>query len=201
MENHFNDRKSSVQQWLLKIAAVLVFVVIGIFGYMVWEAIHVGDSEQKETKPSELPRMANQPPKKESIAPPPPPSYAPDAPVLEQARKALRAGITPEEALALAMSLPESPERADAAFLLLEYAADSGNAKAALVVARYYDPTDNAASGTIRKNAEIAFERYKEALAGGQQKAKIHLAQLRRWVEEQAGQGSYEARELLNAWR
>jgi hypothetical protein len=121
--------------------------------------------------------------------------------VLEKARKALREGITPEAALALANSLPVSPERADAAFLLLEFAADSRNAEAALAVARYYDPTDKTPSGTIRKNPETAYGWYTEALAGGQENAKTRLAQLRSWVEEQANQGSYEARELLNTWR
>jgi hypothetical protein len=145
--------------------------------------------------------MANLPPKKEAIPTPPPPSYTPDAPVLEQARKALREGITPAEAVVLAGSLPESPERADAAFLLLEYAADSGHAEAALAVGRYYDPTDKEPSGTIRKNPETAYVWYRDALTGGQEKARPHLAELRRWVEEQAKEGSFEARELLNAWR
>jgi TPR repeat protein len=97
--------------------------------------------------------------------------------------------------------LPESPETADAAFLLLEYAADSGLAEAALAVARYYDPTDKEPSGTIRKNAEISYGWYMEALAGGQDGAKARLTQLRSWVEKQAKEGSLEARELLNTWR
>jgi hypothetical protein len=79
--------------------------------------------------------------------------------------------------------------------------ARNGNAEAALAVARYYDPTDKAPSGTIRKNPETAYGWYTEALAGGQENAKTRLAQLRSWVEEQANQGSYEARELLHTWR
>ena len=145
--------------------------------------------------------MANLPPKKEAIPPPPPPTYEPDAPVLEQARKALREGITPEDAVIMARSLPESPEKADAAFLLLEYAADSGNAEAALAVARYYDPTDKDPSGTIRKNAETSYGWYLEASAGGQDDAGARLDRLRSWVEEQANQGSVEARELLKSWQ
>jgi TPR repeat protein len=110
-------------------------------------------------------------------------------------------GITPEAALALAKSLPESPERADAAFLLLEFAADAGNPEAALAVGRYYDPTDETPSGTIRKNPETAYGWYRDALKGGQENAKANLAQLHSWVEKQAGEGSHEARELLNNWR
>jgi hypothetical protein len=194
--------KSRERLWILLIAAVAGLVVIILAGYIVWQSLRVEeDVKPKETRKVELPRMANLPPKKEAIPTPPPPSYTPDAPVLEQARQALRDGLTPEEAVALAGSLPESPERADAAFLLLEYAADSGHAEAALAVGRYYDPTDKEPSGTIRKNPETAYVWYQDALTGGQEKAKNHLAELRRWVEAQAQNGSFEARELLNAWR
>ena len=196
----FNE-KSPERLWIVVISGIVGLVVLVVAGYLVWQSFQVDEVKPKEAQKPELPRMANLPPKKEAIPPPPPPSYTPDAPVLEKARKALREGITPEAALALAKALPESPERRDAAFLLLEFAADSGNAEAALAVARYYDPTDKAPSGTIRKNPETAYGWYTEALAGGQKTAKTRLAQLRSWVEEQANQGSYEARELLNDWR
>lgn len=196
----FNE-KSPERLWIVVISGIVGLVVLVVAGYLVWQSFQVDEVKPKEAQKPELPRMANLPPKKEAIPQPPPPSYTPDAPVLEKARKALREGITPEAALALAIALPESPEQKDAAFLLLEFAADSGNAEAALAVAYYYDPTDKAPSGTIRKNPETAYGWYTEALAGGQENAKIRLAQLRSWVEEQANQGSYEARELLNIWR
>jgi hypothetical protein len=173
--------KSRPSVGIVLLAGIIGLTVLVAAGYFIWKAFQVDELKPKEAQTSQLPRMANLPPKKEVIPTPPPPSYTPDAPVLEKARKALREGITPEAALALANSLPDSPERVDAAFLLLEFAADSGNAEAALAVARYYDPT--------------------EALEGGQKNAEPRLAQLRSWVEERANQGSYEARELLNAWR
>lgn len=144
--------------------------------------------------------MANLPPKPKPTPPPPPPTYPPDAPVLEQVRKALGEGIDPAKAVILAKSLPESPERADAVFLLLEYAADSGNTEAALAVASYYDPAYEGPSGSIHKNPEIAYEWYQEALDGGEKLAENHLAELRRWVEEQAAKGSRDALELLKRW-
>ena len=193
--------KSRERLWIVVLAGIVGLVVIVVAGYLVWNSFQADEVKPVEVQKPELPRMANLPPKKEAIPPPPPPSYTPDAPVLEKVRKALREGITPEEALTMAHSLPESPERADAAFLLLEFAADSGNAEAALEVARYYDPTDKAPSGTIRKNPETAYNWYSDALSGGQENAKIHLDQLRSWVEAQAQQGSSEARELLNTWR
>lgn len=193
--------KSRERLWILVIGGIIGFVVLVVAGYLVWKSFQVEKPVPKEAQKPELPRMANLPPKKEAIPPPPPPSYTPEAPLLEQARKALRDGISPTDAVAMAKSLPDSPERADAAFLLLEYAADSGNAEAALAVARYYDPTDKEPSGTIRKNPETAYDWYREALKGGQEKAKNHLAQLRSWVAAQADGGDQEARELLKTWR
>jgi len=194
--------KSRERLWIIVIVGIVGLVVLLVGGYLVWQSFQPDEVQPKVVeKKTELPRMANLPPKKEAIPPPPPPSYTPDAPVLEKARQALRDGITPEEALAMAKSLPESPEKADAAFLLLEYAADSGISEAALAVARYYDPTDKEPSGTIRKNAETSYGWYLEAMADGQDDAKTRLAQLRSWVEEQANAGSLEARELLDTWR
>ena len=193
--------KSRERLWILVIGGIIGIVVLVVAGYLVWKSFQVERPEPRETQKPELPRMANLPPKKETIPPPPPPSYTPEAPLLEQARKALKEGISPAEAVAMARSLPDSPERADAAFLLLEYAADSGNPEAALAVARYYDPTDKEPSGTIRKNPETAYNWYREALTGGQEKAKSRLAQLRSWVAEQADGGDPQARELLKIWR
>ena len=103
--------------------------------------------------------------------------------------------------MALAKSLPDKPERADAAFILLEYAAEAGHAEAALMVARYFDPTDTQDSGTIIKDSEAAFEWYQAALSGGQQQAENHLSGLKQWLENEALQGSAEARELLKNWQ
>jgi hypothetical protein len=191
--------------WVILIAFILAASIITLGGYSIIKKF--GKSVSNESAPtgkkavkSALPRMANLPPKKIAIEPPPPPSYQPDAPVLEQARTALREGITPGDAVLLARSLPESPERSDAAFLLLEYAAESGNAEAAEQVARYYDPSDETPSGTIQKNPEIAYEWYKKASDGGQD-TREQLNRLHRWVELQAKQGSKEARLLLKNWQ
>jgi TPR repeat protein len=187
--------------WSTLIAIVLGAAIISSGAYYLFRASGKSSptaTGQKPEKPA-LPRMANLPPKKAAIEPPPPPSYQPDAPLLEQARDQLRDGIAPDDAVALASSLPESPERADAAFLLLEYAADSGNALAAELVGSYYDPTAETPSGTIRKNPETAYDWYQKAADGGQD-TELQLKRLRRWVEEQAEQGSREARLLLNNW-
>lgn len=186
-------------------ACAVVGILFGAIAAYIYqqasrESGPVVKQQPEENTKTQLPRMANLPAKKITITPPPP-SYPVDAPVLEQARKALSEDISPEKALSLAKSLPESAEQADAAFLLLEYAAENDNSEAALIVARYYDPTDNMPSGTIRKNPESAYRWYQEALAGGQEEARSQLASLRQWVEERANKGSHEASQLLKNWR
>jgi TPR repeat protein len=192
--------------WILMTAMVLCVFVVVLCVYLIWIKAHKSTSlkpvpsEKKEAK-SSMPRMANLLEKKPMIELPTPPTYPPDAPVLEQARSSLKEGISSDEAVSLAKSLPKSPERADAAFLLFEYAAETGNGEAAKYVARYYDPTDDFPSGTIRKNPEIAYDWYQKALAGGHEDVQLNMAKLRTWVEEQASQGSNEARQLLKDWR
>jgi len=171
---------------------------------VIWAGYWLFKDHGKETLPPApslpLPKMANLPRKKPEIKPPPKPTYAPDAPVLQQARQALREGIAPAEALAMATALPEKPERADAAFLLLEYAAESGNAEAAMAVGEYYDPSLDQPSGSIRKNPAHAFEWYQIALAGGHTEARNRLTNLRRWVVASAENGSADAQALLETW-
>ena len=110
-------------------------------------------------------------------------------------------GIGPSEAVTLAKSFPDKPESPDAAFLLLEYAAELGNAEAALAVGQFYDPSYEGPSGTIRKNPETAYEWYQEALAGGNEKAKDRLSVLRKWLQDRMDQAGAGYGELLNKWR
>ena len=198
------DYNGQRRRWFLK-ATVTVLVLIIAAG--IWYFIRSrsqGTTPQtglgRQAPPKELPRMANLPPP-ESVPLPPTPSYGPNAPVIEQARKALREGIDPAGAVALSKTLPESPERPDAAFLLLEYAADEGNAEAALAVALYYDPTYDGPSGTIQKNQETAYEWYRTALAGGQKDAQKYLDNLQKSVKKQATGGSKKAQALLKRWQ
>ena len=200
MYYNLNNRRSREYWWVVTIAVIVGSVVIVIGGYLVWKATHVDDSKKKEAKPSELPRMANQP-SPQKVPKPVTPLYSSDAPLLEQVRKALSEGINPDGAVALAKSLPNKPEKADAAFILLEYAAEAGNAEAALEVGRYFDPTFKGESGTIIKDPYSAYEWYQLAFSKGRQEAQNHLSDLRQWVEKQAAQGSKQARELLNSWR
>ena len=207
MENYPNS-KNRGRWWLIAIIVVLGLTVSVLGGYLVWTSVRTENTKIPATgsigveveKPPELPRMANQPPK---IKAPEPitPSYAPDAPLLEQVREAMRKGIDPDSALAMAKSLPDQPERADAAFILLEYAAEAEIGEAALEVGRYFDPTYAGDSGTIVKDPEVAHDWYQLALSQGLLEADVHLSNLKQWVTKQAAEGSYKARQLLKNWQ
>jgi hypothetical protein len=192
-----NRNRGDAYIWMAITAIALIVVAGG--GYWLFK------DHGKETLPPapapSLPKMANLPSKGPEINPPPKPTYTPDAPVLEQARQALREGITPADAFDMAATLPDKPERADAAFLLLEYAAESGHAEAAMAVGEYYDPSLDLPSGSIRKSPTRAFEWYQTALAGGHAESKNRLGGLRRWVVASAEKGSVDAQELLKNWR
>jgi hypothetical protein len=195
---NFDDQEPRTQWWIIITVAIVITVVVG--GYFAWRGSRQAVPTKETAEPTKLPRMANLPPKEEAPKPVPPP-YSTDAPLLEQVREAMRKGIDPEDAVSLAKSLPQKPERADAAFILLEYAAEAGHAEAALIVARYYDPTSIDDSGTIIKDPAAAYEWYQVALSGGQLEAQNHLSDLRQWVQKKAAQGSREARELLTSWQ
>jgi TPR repeat protein len=207
VENYLNN-KNRERWWIITIIVVIGLAVIVFGGYLVWNSVRTekvkiqakGKVEGEVEKPRELPRMANLPPK---IKTPEPitPSYTPDAPLLEQVREAMRKGIDPDGALAMAKSLPDKPERADAAFILLEYAAEAENGEAALEVALYFDPTYAGDSGTIVKDPEVAYDWYQLALSQGLLEAEIHLSNLKQWVAKQAAEGSYKERELLRNWQ
>jgi hypothetical protein len=195
---NFDDEGPRTRWWILITAAIAITVLVG--AYFVWRGSKPVVAPEETAEPTKLPRMANLPPKQEAPKPAPPP-YSPDAPLLEQVREAMKAGIDPQAAVVLAKSLPQKPERADAAFILLEYAAEAGHAEAALIVARYFDPTATDDSGTIIKDPEAAYEWYQAALSGGRAEAQNHLSDLRQWVQKEAAQGSREAREVLTNWQ
>jgi hypothetical protein len=196
--NNFDDQEPRTRWWILITVAIVITVVASFF--LAWRGSKEAVPTKQTAEPTKLPRMANLPPKEEAPKPVPPP-YSPDAPLLEQVRKVMRKGIDPQDAVVLAKSLPQKPERADAAFILLEYAGEAGHAEAALIVARYFDPTSTDDSGTIIKDPAAAYEWYQMALSGGQPEAQNHLSELRQWVQKEAAQGSREAREVLTNWQ
>lgn len=133
------------------------------------------------------------------------PSPAPTAPTaLETARKHLRGPADPAASLALAKPLrtPEAgPEESDAAFLLLEDAAQKGNAEAMWLVGQFYDPATTLPRGSIPADMSLARQWYEKARAAGVAQAEAALKALRAHVEAEASKGDMEAKMLLQNWK
>ncbi len=116
---------------------------------------------------------------------------------MQQAQAALRnPDLTPQAAVALAKQLSKLPQSADAAFLLYDYAAEKGDAAAALALGGYYDPSSKADAGTIRKDGAKAAKYYRQAQAGGEADATARIDGLRAWAKHEAANGNQEAAKL-----
>ena len=89
---------------------------------------------------------------------------------LASAREQLRGEALPDVSLAMAKPMRKmdaSPEECDAAFLLLEDAAQKGNTEAMFLVGQYYDPTATLPRGSIPVDMTQAKRWYDEALQKG----------------------------------
>ncbi|MEG2139159.1 MAG: hypothetical protein RRY20_00025 [Bilophila sp.] len=173
-----------------------------------------------ETKPEPVAAPAATPPAEPAPAAPVTPPAAPATPAAPvvapppvapvaskvQVRTFMQSKGTPQQALALARTLPKvTSEDQDAVFLLMEMAAEGGIAEAMLETARYYNPADTTPSGSIVKDAEQAFIWYTEAAAKARTSTAPEtvpavadgLASLRDWLKTQAETGSAEAANLL----
>lgn len=157
--------------------------------------------------------------------PPPPPPMAPQAPApqqeapagtekapaapaamapLQQAREHLRGTADPATSLELARPLrtPQAGnDESDAAFLLLEDAAQKGNAEAMFLVGQFYDPQSALPRGSIPADMSQAKHWYEKAKSKGAAEADKALAALRRHVEGEAAKGNAEASLLLREWK
>ena len=122
------------------------------------------------------------------------------------AREQLRGEALPDVSLAMAKPMRKmdaSPEECDAAFLLLEDAAQKGNAEAMLLVGQYYDPTATLPRGSIPVDMTQAKRWYDEALQKGQDKAQAQssLDKLKEYASTEEAKGNAEARALLQTWK
>lgn len=157
--------------------------------------------------------------------PPPPPPMAPQAPAtqqetpagtakapaapasvapLQQAREHLRGTADPATSLELARPLrtPQAGnDESDAAFLLLEDAAQKGNAEAMFLVGQFYDPQSKLPRGSIPADMSQARHWYENAKSKGYAEADKALADLRRHAEGEAAKGNAEASLLLREWK
>jgi hypothetical protein len=156
------------------------------------------EEEEKEEKEIEAEKAQPSP---ESPPPAPQAQETPPPSPLEQARQFLRAPRSPAEGLDLSRRLPHTEEGRDAAFLLLGALAEQGQAEAMLELAAFYDPADATPKGSIRPDAELAWQWYAQAEQAGRAEATERKRRLREYLEAEAAGGSAEAREQLSRLR
>lgn len=162
---------------------------------------------RKTPEKTDAPKPAPAPEKAAPQTPPPAtpaPEAAAGAHALSEARELLRRNAAPEETLAAGKALrtPDADARqSDAAFLLLEDAAQKGNAEAVFLVARFYDPASDLPRGSIPPDLAQARSWYEAARDKGHAESAQALSALRTFAEEKARQGDEEARLLLQTWK
>lgn len=123
---------------------------------------------------------------------------------LAAAREQLRGEARPEMSLALAKPMRKDgagAEESDAAFLLLEDAAQKGNAEAMLLVGQFYDPLSPLPRGSIPVDMSQAKHWYEQAAQKGRTEAAKALDALRAHARDEAAKGNTEAQNLLQNWK
>ena len=165
-------------------------------------------SEQAKTEPEAKPEQAK-PEQTEQATPQKPAqpeqgaSQAPQAaptPFLSTARQHLQGNADPAQSLALAKpmrTMNADANTSDGAFLLIEDAAEKGNAEAMFLLAQYYDPTSTLPRGSIQTDVSQAVQWYRQAAQNGIAEADAALKALKASLEQKAAAGDAEAKRLL----
>ena len=123
---------------------------------------------------------------------------------LASAREQLRGQALPDVSLAMAKPLRKAeatPEETDAAFLLLEDAAQKGDAESMYLVGQFYDPASTLPRGSIPADLTQAKRWYDQAVQKGQPQAKAALDKLKEYARGLEAKGDAEARSLLQNWQ
>ena len=171
--------KSLILNIFFAILTILLLVWAGHFFYT--RVLPKVDTTPEET-PAEVLKheAADLPPGTEA-----PVKYAPDdlkgTKGLQVARDALKRKVEPEAALSLARQLLAASDDAkaqDGAFLIIDDLAKKGDAQALLLLGDFYSPAQPQ-RGTIQKDAGIARDNYKKALAAGVAEAQQRMDMLR----------------------
>ncbi len=123
---------------------------------------------------------------------------------LASAREQLRGQALPDVSLAMAKPLRKAdanPEETDAAFLLLEDAAQKGDAEAMFLVGQFYDPASTLPRGSLPADLPQAKRWYDQAAQKAQPQAKAALDKLKEYARGLEAKGDAEARSLLQNWQ
>lgn len=203
-----------------RLPLILLLILLIGGGALAYRYLAPADEENATAPLPELPKPDNpaapaptQPAEKpQAKAPATPPAAQPareeasasGTQALSEARDLLRRNAPPEETLAAGKALrtPDADARqSDAAFLLLEDAAQKGNAEAMFLVGRFYDPASELPRGSIPPDLSQARNWYESARDKGHAESAQALSALRAYAEQKARQGDEEARLLLQNWK
>lgn len=178
----------------------LLFFLLLCGGAAWWFLLRSADAPMARD-PARTPLVAGNATRQDAPSTPatPKPQSAPPAP-LTMAREHLKAGGDPAQSLKLARDM-DTPEAADAAFLLVEDAAQKGNTEAMLRLAAFYDPVDTRPKGSIMTDPAQARLWYSRAKDNGNAAAALALAALRARLEADAAKGHNDAKAVLREWK
>lgn len=188
-------------------AAILLCLAAGLAGWMFLRSPEAPPlPEQKPEQEAQNPEQQAQAPEQQTPNPAEPGSEQtqpqPLSP-LAAAREHLRGPAQPDASLDMAKPLRRAdatPEQSDAAFLLLEDAAQKGAAEAMFLVGQYYDPAAQLPRGSIPTDLTQARRWYESALKNGHQNARPALDALKEYARVQKEKGDAEAAVLLQNW-
>ena len=184
---------------LAPVLILVLFLALAGGGFAAWKFWLNKEEPPKVAESANATQQAESKelPKEEAKTPPQEETKAPPKPAMTQAREHLAGKADPAESVKLAGTLREDRDGADASFLLVEDAAQKGDAEAMLLTGGYFDPADNAPVGSIKKDPAEALFWYKKAKAAGNAEADARIAALRSWAQAEAAKGSLEAKNLL----
>ena len=154
-------------------------------------------SEPAQAKPEEPKPLQSEPAKPEQASQAP---AAAPTPFLSTARQHLQGNADPAQSLSLAKpmrTIEADANTSDGAFLLIEDAAQKGNAEAMFLLAQYYDPANTLPRGSIQPDVSQAVQWYKKAAQNGIAEADAALKALKAQLEQKAASGDTEAKRLL----
>lgn len=191
----------------LLFVAILLCLAAGLAGWMFLRSPEVPPlPEQKPEQEAQNTEQQAQTPEQQTPNPAEPGSEQtqpqPLSP-LAAAREHLRGPAQPDASLDMAKPLRRAdatPEQSDAAFLLLEDAAQKGAAEAMFLVGQYYDPAAQLPRGSIPTDLTQARRWYESALKNGHQNARPALDALKEYARVQKEKGDAEAAVLLQNW-
>ena len=192
------------------LVALLVLALVAAGAAAWWFLLREPEKAPLPTPPAQTenagkPQTTDQAPPKPAEAPKQGADAAkPALTPLASAREQLRGQALPDVSLAMAKPLRKAdanPEETDAAFLLLEDAAQKGDAEAMFLVGQFYDPASTLPRGSIPADLTQAKRWYDQAAQKAQPQAKAALDKLKEYARGLEAKGDAEARALLQNWQ